>query len=413
MSKEAARELQVRVTGLSYQYPDGTPALRDVSFEAHSGEVVLLLGANGSGKSTLLQCLVGLLPGQGRVELCGIPLTPKTVRAVRLVTGLVFQSPDDQLFCPSVIEEVAYGLLQRGAEPEEARDAALEALAWVGMESLADRAPHRLSHGEKRRVALAAVLVMQPTVLLLDEPTAGLDPRSAMGLMKILDEYRSQGRVILATTHDLHLVGELADRVMILGENQTIAATGTPASVLGDTALLIRHNLLHEHRHRHGDEVHEHSHSPLHSHVHAHEPVVAPTGGVDATSAARAVRLARLDAFGGRNSVWAMLGLRMVETAEQALDGPPDRMRLRLSADSPARAVIDGVQVVPGFSLGGGRLEWTADGALRLEVERGGRRLEVVPGAEMLARVERGEFTPDAMLDPAVRVAEVRPLPAD
>ena len=263
-------EVRLRVNGLTYTYPDGSTGLRDLSLEVRSGEVVLLLGANGTGKSTLLRCIVGLLPGQGEIEVCVVRLAPKTLRAVRLVAGLVFQSPDDQLFCPTVIEDVAYGPLHQGLGPEDAREIAQDCLRQVGLAGFEERVPHHLSHGERKRVALAAVLALEPTLLLLDEPTAGLDPRSASSLMDILERYRAQGKAILATTHDLHMVGELADRVAILGEDRKLVAEGKPETLLADVDLLTRHNLMHQHRHRHGGLVHAHPHSPLHEHGHAH-----------------------------------------------------------------------------------------------------------------------------------------------
>ncbi len=265
----------LRTAGLGFTYPDGSPGLREVALEVRAGEVVLLLGANGSGKSTLLQCVVGLLPGEGIVEVCGTRLGPDTLREVRRAAGLVFQEPDDQLFCPTVLEDVAFGPLHAGLDPERARAIARETLHWVGLAGFEERVPHHLSHGEKKRVALAGVLALEPRLLLLDEPTAGLDPRSAMGLMEILERHRRQGKGILATTHDLHLVGELADRVIILGETRTVVASGPPGPILSDLALLTRHNLMHTHRHRHGDLVHAHPHSPLHAHAHDHSEGVA------------------------------------------------------------------------------------------------------------------------------------------
>ena len=171
----------VQITGLSYRYHDGTEALRKVSFSVAQGECVALLGPNGSGKSTLLLHLNGLLPEKldrnGFVRILGQPLTPENLHTIRKQVGLVFQDPDDQLFCPSVEEDVAFGPQQLGLSEPEVEARVHKALAQVGLAGFGHRATHHLSHGEKRRACLAGVLACEPTVLVLDEPTSDLDPR--------------------------------------------------------------------------------------------------------------------------------------------------------------------------------------------------------------------------------------------
>lgn len=245
---------------LAYAYPDGTRGFGPLSFSIARGSFTVLLGANGTGKSTLLLSLLGFLPARGAVRVLGEPLTRETFRSLRARAGIVFQSPDDQLFCTRVEDDVAFGPLNLGWEPARVRAAVAEALKQVGLEGYADRVPHHLSLGEKKKVALASVLAMAPEALLLDEPTSALDPRSAGRVIDILAELRARGATILAATHDLHLAGAVADRVLILGEDHTLAADGAPEAILGDAELLVRHNLAHAHAHRHGGEVHRHPH---------------------------------------------------------------------------------------------------------------------------------------------------------
>jgi len=259
---------------ISFAYGPGQLALDDVSLEIASGHKVALLGANGSGKSTLLKLLDGLyLPNSGTLSVFGVPLTQAVLEdeayafALRRRIGLVFQDPDVQLFSPTVWDDVVFGPLHLGLSSEEVRARARQAMALLGIERLAERVPHRLSSGEKKKVALASVLAVQPEVLLLDEPTASLDPRSQASLVDFLYDLNLQQHVTLVTaTHDLEIVNEMADWLYVFGENHRLLAAGTPADILGNHDLLIAANLIHGHRHRHRDWVHAHEHVGVHGH---------------------------------------------------------------------------------------------------------------------------------------------------
>jgi cobalt/nickel transport system ATP-binding protein len=202
----------LEVRGLSFSYEDGTPALKGVDLSVEEGEKVAVVGPNGAGKSTLLHLLAGFrTPFQGSVKVMGDALDERTADDVRRHVGLLFQDPDDQIFMPTVEEDVGFGPVNLGMDSVEER--VLRALRSVSAEGLAKRKPHRLSHGMKKRVAIAGVLAMEPGILLLDEPTAGLDPRSRSGLIGILKGMR---RTMLMATHDLEAAGEVADRVVLL-----------------------------------------------------------------------------------------------------------------------------------------------------------------------------------------------------
>jgi cobalt/nickel transport system ATP-binding protein len=243
----------IQVANLSYRYHDGTEALRGVSFSVGQGECVALLGPNGSGKSTLLLHLNGLLPEKlgwnGAVQILGQPVTPDYLDTVRRQVGLVFQDPDDQLFCPSVEEDVAFGPQQLGLSEAEVNARVQQALAQTGLAGFAHRATHHLSHGEKRRACLAGVLACEPALLVLDEPTSDLDPRGRR-------EFKSLLRQIPATkviaTHDLELVVELCSRAIVL-DRGAVVAEGPVVELLNDEALMLAHGLERPHilRHRH------------------------------------------------------------------------------------------------------------------------------------------------------------------
>ena len=225
----------VEVKNLRHVYPDGTAALRDVSFRITHGESVAVIGANGAGKSTLLLHLNGYLtPTGGSVRIGDFPLTRETLPEVRRTVGMVFQDPDDQLFMPTVYDDVAFGPLNLGFPPDEADRRALDALARVGAEHLREKPPYRLSGGEKKRAAIATVLSMSPDILVMDEPTAGLDPCARRQLMGLLREFR---HTKIFTSHDLDMVLELCDRAIILREG-TVAADGPPREIFRDEALL-------------------------------------------------------------------------------------------------------------------------------------------------------------------------------
>jgi cobalt/nickel transport system ATP-binding protein len=231
---------RLEADALRYDYPDGTPALRGATFRAGHGESLALVGANGAGKSTLLLVLAGLVaPSAGVATVGDLPVTPATMEHVRRTVGFVFQDADDQLFMPTVLEDVAFGPLNLGLAPEEAKARALQALQSVGAEFLASRAPYRLSGGEKRLAAIAGVLAMGPDILLLDEPSAGLDPRARRRLIELL---RAFDHTRLIATHDLDLVLDCCARVLVMHEG-TIVADGEPRAIFADAALLDRCHL--------------------------------------------------------------------------------------------------------------------------------------------------------------------------
>lgn len=229
----------IEVRDLTYRYPGGAEALRGVSFDLREGESLALLGPNGAGKSTLILHLNGVLMGQGEIRVGGESITRRSVRQLRGRVGLVFANPDDQLFMPSVIEDVAFLPLNLGLPPERARERAMAALAAVGMAGHAGRPPQNLSSGEKRRVALATVLVMDADVLVLDEPTSGLDPRGRRQLVELL---RSIPCARIIATHDLGLARDLCTRAIVLDAGR-IVANGPIDVVLGDADLLQAHGL--------------------------------------------------------------------------------------------------------------------------------------------------------------------------
>lgn len=229
----------IEVERLSFSYPDGHVALRDVSLHISPGEKVALVGPNGAGKSTLILHLNGILTGQGEIEVCGLKMTPKNLGRIRGMVGLVFQTPDDQLFSPTVYEDVAFGPLYQGLPENEVRKRVDEALAAVHMRDYVGRVSHHLSTGEKKRIAIATVLSMAPEVLVLDEPTAGLDPRARRSLINLL---RELPLTMLVSTHDIWLVRELFARMIIMDDG-CIVADGPTAVLMEDEALLAAHGL--------------------------------------------------------------------------------------------------------------------------------------------------------------------------
>lgn len=259
---------------ISFAYGPGQIALDDVSLEISAGRKIALLGANGSGKSTLLKLLDALyLPTSGTLTVLGVPLSQSVLEdeayafALRRRVGLVFQDPDVQLFSATVYDDVVFGPLHLGLPAVEVRARAQEALALLGLEKLANRPPHRLSGGEKKKVALASVLAVHPDVLLLDEPTASLDPRSQAQLVDFLYNLNVNQNVTLVTaTHDLGLVEEMADWVYVFSDAHHLVAQGTPVDILSNHDLLITANLVHGHTHRHGTRTHAHEHVGVHEH---------------------------------------------------------------------------------------------------------------------------------------------------
>ena len=245
----------IEVRDLHFRYHDGAAALRGVSFSLREGECVGLIGPNGAGKSTLLLHLNGLLPesrtGESAVVVGGRPLTRETLPEVRRQVGLLFQDPNDQLFCPTVFEDVAFGPQQFGLSESEIRERVTCALARAGLAGFEQRAPHRLSVGEKRRVCLAGVLACEPSILVLDEPTSSLDPRGRREIKELL---RQIPITKLIATHDLELVVELCARVIVLDAG-AVVAEGATLELLSNEELMLRHSLECPHILRH---VHPH-----------------------------------------------------------------------------------------------------------------------------------------------------------
>ena len=251
-------------------------AIDGISLDIQAGKRIALLGANGSGKSTLLRLLDALsFPVSGSISFQGQPLTEERFAGDQFAfdfhrrVGLVFQNPDVQLFNPTVFDEVAFGPLQLHWPKSEIVARVNAMLDSMEIAHLRDRPPHRLSGGEKKRVALASVLVLDPEVLLLDEPTAALDPRSQSQIIDLLIGWGEGGKTVITATHDLGLVEDIADHCVILQAGK-VAAEGNPAELLADQALLQRANLVHAHRHRHGSGI-THSHPHTHPHKHGSE----------------------------------------------------------------------------------------------------------------------------------------------
>ncbi len=229
----------IEVENLSYTYPDGHQALYEVSLNIEPCEKVALVGPNGAGKSTLILHLNGILTGRGEVRVCGMQVNEKNLGRVRAQVGLVFQSPDDQLFSPTVYDDVAFGPLYQGLPIPEVNNRVEAALAAVRMEDYTRRVSHHLSMGEKKRIAIATVLSMEPEVLVLDEPTAGLDPRSRRSLINLLDDLPI---TMLVSTHDMLMVRELFPRMVIMDEGRVVA-DGPTIDLMEDVALLEAHGL--------------------------------------------------------------------------------------------------------------------------------------------------------------------------
>ena len=232
----------ISIENLSYRYPDGIQALKGINLQIAATEKVAIIGANGSGKSTLLLHLNGLLlPQQGEIVVGEMLVIPRNLSAIRNFVGLVFQNPDDQLFMPTIWEDIAFGLMNQGIRGNDLKIQVAEAFVSVGLDvaKYRDRLSHNLSGGEKKRVAIAGVLAMQPQVLVFDEPSAQLDPRSRRQLIQLL-QTRSETQLI--ATHDLDLVLELCDRTVVLSEGE-IVYDGETKLVLSDQEFLLEHSL--------------------------------------------------------------------------------------------------------------------------------------------------------------------------
>ncbi len=250
----------IEARGVTYSYPDGTLALDDFSASIEPGECVALVGPSGAGKSTLTKCLLGLVfPQKGVLAIDGVEVGAKTIKDVRAKVGLIFQEPDDQLFMPSLFDDVAFGLLQRGIKGEELETRVKKALADRGLAGMENKFPGHLSGGQKRLAALAGVMVMEPEVLVLDEPTSNLDPRARRNLIEQLDSLTNT-RLIVG--HDLEMVLDVCDRVLVLSGSKLVA-DGAPGTILDDRELMEAHGLEVPHSllpHRHDDLPLDHRH---------------------------------------------------------------------------------------------------------------------------------------------------------
>lgn len=225
----------VETKHLSYDYPDGTPALHDISLRITHGESVAVIGRNGSGKSTLLLHLNGcILPRSGEVRIGDTPITARTITDIRRTVGVVFQDPDDQLFMPTVGEDVAFGPTNMGLDEDEVRRRTNEALRTVNMEGLAERPPYRLSGGEKRAVSIAVVIAMSPSILVMDEPSSSLDAVSRRCLITLLKGFE---HTKIIATHDLDMAAELCDRILVLRKGE-LFADGSTAEIFRNRQLL-------------------------------------------------------------------------------------------------------------------------------------------------------------------------------
>lgn len=228
---------RIEIDGLAFTYPDGTMALDGVCLSVTHGESIALVGANGAGKSTLLAHLVGLhVPREGSVIVGDVPVSRDTLPAIRQSVGMVFQDPDDQLFMPTVLDDVAFGPANMGLPESVVEERVRESLERVGASGLRDRPPYRLSGGEKRAVAIAAILAMRPNILVLDEPSSNLDPKARRRLIGLLKTFE---HTKLIATHDLDLAADLCERTIVLSHGR-IEADGPTRDIFGDDGLLDR-----------------------------------------------------------------------------------------------------------------------------------------------------------------------------
>ncbi len=291
LAEPSAHPSLVRLEKYRYVYPDGTPGLQDFSLDIHEGEKMAIVGENGAGKSTLLACLCGLRQGRGTLFFGGTPVTRKRYKNLWRRVGLVFQDCADQLFCASVQEEMLFGLRRLGLSSDECRHRAADTLARVGLAGFENRVPLHLSGGERKRLALGCVLAMDPDLLILDEPTAGLDPRGEELLMAILETF---DKTLLLVSHDLFFIEKLTHRTLVMHQGRVIGDLPTPVFMQDDklcnlnglsfsyrqrTTTAIQklqhehehrhpHLHIHDHPHHHGRTVHTHPHEHLHDHPH-------------------------------------------------------------------------------------------------------------------------------------------------
>ncbi|MFV9677458.1 MAG: energy-coupling factor ABC transporter ATP-binding protein [Methanosarcinales archaeon] len=233
----------ISVKNLTYTHPDGTKALEDASLEVYEGERVAIVGPNGAGKTTFLLHLNGILRGSdGQVEVFGKSVDKEKKEEIIKEVGIVFQDPDDQLFMPTLFDDVAFGPINMGLKEDEVRERVEKTILSLGLRGYGNRCPHHLSGGEKKKASLAAVMSMEPSILVLDEPTANLDPKSRAELLKIVNDLNErEGITVIMATHDVNAVPAFADRVFVL--NKKVIAEGTAQEIFSDGALMKANNL--------------------------------------------------------------------------------------------------------------------------------------------------------------------------
>jgi len=259
-------EIVFELRDVYFSYFGKIPALQGISLSIERGQKIAIIGANGSGKTTLLHLLDGLIfANKGYVKFFGKELNEKSFndkefsRFFRQTVGLVFQNPDVQLFCPTVREDILFGPLQLGLGQEEIKKNFEKLVSILNIKDLLDRSPHQLSIGEKHKVAIASVLIINPEILLLDEPTAGLDPLTTRNIIDLLSQ-EGVNKTIVTATHDLDIVEEVDDFVYVFSPDKKIIKSGQTDEILKDTGLLQENNLVYLHSHRHKDKIHVHSH---------------------------------------------------------------------------------------------------------------------------------------------------------
>ena len=265
----------ISLKDIDYSYYGKIPALKNINLSVNKGDLFAIIGLNGSGKSTLLHMINALIfPDSGHVLFDGNPVTEISLKdksfgiQFRQRMGYIFQYPDIQLFCPTVFDELLFGPLQLNLSLETAQERAEQTLSYLGIGHLRERPVYMLSGGEKKRVAIASVLTMNPDVLLVDEPLSSLDPKTQTFFIELLIELNEAGKTIIFTTHQLDLIEHLQPQVAVLSNEHTIKKTGPASEILGDEELLISVNLIHEHIHKHGKEEHKHYHSHYVFHKH-------------------------------------------------------------------------------------------------------------------------------------------------
>ncbi|MHC4645826.1 MAG: energy-coupling factor ABC transporter ATP-binding protein [Planctomycetota bacterium] len=229
----------IELTNFSYRYPDGAPALSDITLSIELGQKVALIGPNGAGKSTLLLAMAGFLKGSGKVFIHGLHVTPKNLKRIRTLLGACLENPDDQLFMPTLFDDVAFGPLNMGLDAGQVSARVADALKTVGLADMADKAPHHLSAGQKRAAAIATIISMSPKIITLDEPDGSLDPRNRNNLIKLL---KNLPQTLIIATCNINFAAALAERAILLDRGR-IVADGDARQIMADAALMAQHGL--------------------------------------------------------------------------------------------------------------------------------------------------------------------------